>query len=53
MRNRKQKEPKKFAWKVTSEPNKQPSGRIVFQTQCSSGGGGGGQCHGQCGQCSK
>jgi hypothetical protein len=46
MRN--QKAPKKFTWKVTSEPKKQVSGRIVFQAQCSSGPGGGGQCQGQC-----
>jgi len=41
------KAPKKFSWKITTEP-KQIPGTIVFQEQCSCGPGGGGQCCGQC-----
>jgi hypothetical protein len=41
--------PKKFSWKITVTPKKQIPGTIVFQEQCSSGPGGGGQCCGQCG----
>jgi len=41
--------PKKFSWEITVAPKKQIPGTIVFQEQCSSGPGGGGQCNGQCG----
>jgi hypothetical protein len=41
--------PKKFSWKIKVVPKRQIPSTVVFQEQCSSGPGGGGQCNGQCG----